>query len=140
MTQDILCTDNVADVSRPIQLRTLNAAIKLEGAGAIIDCQGHTISQLTSKYAPSCGRFPGVYFGPTRGRRLLMKEECDLFYQGGIWLVGGATAINCNVENFYDGFLIEKGGEVQKSNAKWNRDGVETLDDSGSTTRIVSDM
>ena len=63
-----------------------------------------------------------------------MKQECDLFN-----LVGGATAINCNVENFYDGFLIEKGGEVQKSNAKWNRDGVEILDDSGSTTRI-SDM
>ena len=46
LTQDILCTDNVAD-ARPIQLRNLNAAIKLEGAGAIIDCQGHTISQLT---------------------------------------------------------------------------------------------
>jgi len=68
-----------------------------------------------------------------------MKQECDLFYQGGIWLVGGATAINCNVENFYDGYLIEKGGEVQKSDASRNRDGVEILDDSGSTTRI-SDM
>ena len=38
-------------------------------------------------------------------QRKEIKEICKFFYQAGILLVDGATAVNCNVENFYDGWV-----------------------------------
>eukprot|EP00984_Skeletonema_dohrnii_P021200 scaffold10518_cov78-Skeletonema_dohrnii-CCMP3373.AAC.2 len=116
------------------KLRTLNAAIKVEGADAVIDCKGHAVRQLTSKYAASCEVSPSSSDDERSLERKTMKETCDLFYQVGIWLIDGASAINCNVEHFYDGFFVENSGEVKKSEASGNRRGVVWL--SGSTTKI----
>jgi len=52
-----------------------------------------------------------------------MKEDCNIFYQGGILLRDGATAINCKVEHFYDGIIVLD-GEVKKSEVSGNRRGV----------------
>jgi|SaaInl74LU_5_DNA_1037368.scaffolds.fasta_scaffold10804_1 hypothetical protein len=139
LNDDLFCTD-VVDGASNDELKTLNAAIKVEGADAVIDCKGHTVRQLTSKSAASCEESPGPNFNDSNKRKE-MKEACDLFYQGGIWLVGGATAINCNVENFYDGFLVQNGGEVKKSEASRNRSGVDILDNSGSGSMTkISDV
>jgi len=93
-----------------------------------------TVRQLTSKSAASCEDSPGPNDDETSIERKTMKKECDLFYQVGIWLIDGASAINCNVEHFYDGFFVQNSGEVKKSEASGNRRGVVWL--SGSTTKI----
>ena len=135
LNEDLFCTDLI-DCSTPdVVTKTLNAAIKVVGADAVIDCKGHTVRQLTSKSAASCEYSPGALF-TNSNKRKEMKEEYDLFYQAGIWLADGATAINCNVEHFYDGFLVQNGGEVKKSEASRNRGGVDILDDTGSMTKI----
>eukprot|EP00985_Skeletonema_marinoi_P020917 scaffold12556_cov219-Skeletonema_marinoi.AAC.1 len=135
LTEDLSCTDRVDDASDGV-LTTLNAAIKVVGADAVIDCKDHTVRQLTSKSAASCEDSPGPNDDETSLERKTMKEECDLFYQAGIWLVDGASAINCNVnvEHFYGGFFVQNSGDVKKSEASGNRRGVVWL--SGSTTKI----
>ena len=132
LSDDLLCTDDVDDATNQI-LRTLNAAITVNGPDAIIDCKGHTIRQMTTLSAPACETSPGNDLDPSRDRRN-MKLNCDLYYQAGIFLVNGATAINCKVEQFYDGFLIVDGGEVKKSEASRNHRGVVIEDYSGSSS------
>ena len=126
-------TDRVDDASDGV-LTTLNAAIKVVGADAVIDCKDHAVRQLTSKSAASCEDSPGPSDVDPSDKRTTMKETCDLYYQVGIWLVDGASAINCKVEQFYDGFFVQNSGEVKKSEASGNRRGVVWL--SGSTTKI----
>ena len=123
LSDNLICTD-VIDTNTPnTQLRRLNAAIKVEGANAVIDCKGHTISQITSKSAAACATNPGFALTPSDNRKQ-MKKDCDLYYQAGIILLDGATAINCKVEQFYEGFLVVNGVEVKKSEAYGNVRGV----------------
>ncbi len=132
LSDDLFCTDDVGDATNPI-LRPLNAAITVNGPDAIIDCKGHTIRQMTRLSAPACETSPGNDLNPSRDRRN-MKLGCDIYYQAGIILANGATAINCKVEQFYDGFLVVDGGEVKKSEASRNHRGVVIEDYTGSSS------
>ncbi len=130
LSSDLFCTDDVTDATNP-QLRMLNAAIKLEGPDAILDCKGHTVRQVADDFGSSavfCDRKPGSDLSPTPKRKT-MKNQCNLYYQVGILLVDGATAINCKVEQFYDGFFVQDGGEVKKSEASRNYRGVVVQDE-----------
>lgn len=68
----------------------------------------------------------------------IVSIEHRKYYQAGIMLEDGATAINCKVEQFYDGFLIVNGGEVKKSEASRNHRGfvIEDIDDSSKVSKI----
>jgi hypothetical protein len=123
LSDDLFCTDDVSDpATTNNNKKTLNAAIKLSGPDAKIDCKGHTVRQITTESAAACNTSPGSDLNSSNARKN-MKVACNLYYQVGIWLEGGATAINCKVEQFYDGFMIQDGGKVKKSEAASNRRG-----------------
>lgn len=139
LSDDLFCTDDVEGASNMV-LRKLNAAITIKGPDAIIDCKGHTVRQMTTESAPACEWSPGNSLDPSRDRKD-MKENCDLYYQAGIMLEDGATAINCKVEQFYEGFLIVNGGEVTKSEASRNHRGfiielIHTYDDTSTVSKF----
>lgn len=133
LSEDLFCTDDVDDASKSAILPRFNAAIKVVGPDAVIDCKKHTISQRSSKNAAFCAESFS-----TRANRQTAKTTCDLFYQVGIWLVDGASAINCKVEHFHSGIYIGKGGEVKKSEVSGNRNGLTIRDEitTGSTTKV----
>jgi len=139
LTDDLLCTDRVDSNTPDDVLTTLNAAIKVVGKDAVIDCKGHTVRQLTSKSAAAanCKKGPGPS-DVDNNKRKTMKETCDLYYQVGIWLVDGASAINCKVEQFYDGFFVQNGGEVKKAEASRNRRGINIQDEDNSGSDLSS--
>ena len=132
LSDDLFCTDQVAGTDDSVLEKT-NAAIKVEGPNAVLDCKGHAIIQRSTKPAAACEEKID-----DKPKRVAMKKNCDLFYQFGIWLVDGATAINCKVENFYDGIRIADGGEVKgkKSEVSGNLYGVFVRDNVGATTKI----
>ncbi len=136
LSDDLICMDDVDDASNQ-ELKTMNAAIKVAGPDAIIDCKGHTIIQMTTKSAAACETPPRRDLNPSSERKS-MKTDCDLYYQAGIFLVDGATAINCKVEQFYDGFLVVDGGEVKKAEVSGSRNGVRIRDQvaTSSATKI----
>ena len=141
LSDDLLCTDRYYDASED-ELMALNAAITLSGPNASIDCKGHSIRQVTAGYFGSqCLRWLDRTdpFEPSL-LRSEMKSWCDLYYQAGILLTDGATAVNCNVENFIDGFLVINGGEVQMSEASENKYGVTIHDLDGSVETTISDV
>ena len=123
----------------------LNAAITLVGPDASIDCKGHSIRQRTLllSFASDCldldWRNEGNPFEPSNERKQ-MKMTCHINYQAGILLIDGAKAINCNVGDFYDGFLVLNGGSVKKSEAVGNRHGIAIQDVTGSAETRVSDV
>jgi hypothetical protein len=87
----------------------------LDGPGAEIDCQGNTLSQVATP--------PFYTDGP---------------FRYGICLNNGATATNCNVEQFIDGIYVTDGREVRSSfltsnfsgiYAKFSRDSTLTIED-----------
>lgn len=88
------------------------AAIKLEGPNARIDCNGYTV-----------------------------RNVLEGSYESGILLIDGAMAINCNVEQFNIGFIVEDGGEVKKSEASHNQIGVLVEHNiAGSVATKISDV
>ena len=144
LLDDLICMESVNDddVTNP-QLRTLNAAIKLEGPDASIDCKGFTVRQSSENFGSNAANCPnrmrGVSLGPHFERKD-MKLDCDLYYQVGIWLKDGATAVNCKSEHFYDGFFLHDGGEIKKSEASRNRQGINVLDEVVGSTSKVSNV
>ncbi len=142
LSHDLLCTDSIYDAT-DAQKKAHNAAITLVGSNTSIDCKGHTIhhilpnDQFTIKNCPIGAVLPPLE--PSDDRKDL-KERCKFFYQVGILLVDGATAVNCNVENFYDGYHIVNGGEVKKSEAFGNQNGVTIQDLTGNTESKVTDV
>ena len=137
LTKDLFCTESIAGADM-----TLNAAIKLEGPDASIDCKGFTVRQVADDFdfgesAVNCGNSPGFNLNPTQKRKT-MKQNCNLYYQVGIWLADGATAVNCKAEQFYEGFFLQDGGEVKKSETSRNRRGIHVQDESVSTTGTIS--
>ena len=141
LSHDLFCTKSVSWLDADDELMELNAAITLSGPDASIDCQGHTIRQIANSPGSFCqtGLGIGDPFEPSNFRKE-MKRNCFNFYQAGILLIDGATAINCNVEKFYDGFLVLNGGEVKKSETSGNRNGVFIQDLTGSIETTVSDV
>ena len=139
MSNDLFCKDNVNDATDD-ELEALNAAITVSGPDATIDCKGHSITQLVSGDVGSpCSRGAGSYEVASPIRKA-MKEWCGIYYQAGIMLVDGAKAVNCDVGNFHDGFLILNGGEVKQSEASGNGKGVTVRDVTGSRESVVSDV
>ena len=139
LSKDLFCTESVSGAT-DTELMTLNAAIKLEGPDASIDCKGFTVRQVADDFggsAVNCNKSSGASLGPTNKRKI-MKQNCDLYYQIGIWLADGATAINCKVEQFYEGFFLQNGGEVKKSETSRNRRGIHVQDVSVSTAGTIS--
>lgn len=56
-------------------------------------------------------------------------------------MIDGAMAINCNVEQFNIGFIVEDGGEVKKSEASHNQIGVLVEHNiAGSVATKISDV
>ncbi len=132
LSEDLFCTDDVNDASKAWSLPKFNAAIRIKGPDAVLDCKKHTISQRSSKNAAYCAET----FNQSNRRDA--KMSCDLFYQVGIHLVDGATAVNCKVEHFQSGIYIGQGGEVKKSEVSGNRNGLNIRDEvtTGSTTKV----
>ena len=142
LSEDLFCTDRYYDATDD-ELMQLNAAITLSGPKASIDCKGNTIRQVASGYFGSqCLKYLDPTSDPFEPSLLRseMKPFCSLYYQAGILLTDGATAVNCNVENFTDGFLVINGGEVQTSAASNNQNGVTVHDLTGSIDTLVSDV
>jgi hypothetical protein len=133
----------VDDKNYPVAGEVLNAVIKLSGRDARIDCKGHTIRQVAEDFGKSavkCTTRTGSPF-QDNNERAHMKLDCNIYYQVGILLEDGATAINCKVEHFYDGFMVLNGGEVKNSEASRNSCGVFIqYDDNNSIDTKISDV
>ena len=142
LSDDLTCTDKVEGASDQV-LGTLNAGITLVGPSASLDCKGHTVRQVTTKFASNCelyeddGAKPG-HDDACEGccSRIIMKKDCKLYYQAGIMLKDGATAKNCRTEQFYEGILVLNGGKVEDSEATGNADGIFVQDDVGSKSEV----
>ena len=78
-----------------------DCAVTLDGPEAEIDCQGNTLSQEATS--------PFYTNGP---------------FVRGICLNNGATAINCNVQKFFDGIRVTDGAEVRNSFLTSNFNGI----------------
>jgi hypothetical protein len=118
--QNLLCDEDtaLADGSR-------NGALTLIGKGAVLDCQGYTISQTTvningtdtgSAAALDCEIFPS-----NNAERLRLKKECGLFNVFGVILEDGARMRNCNIQKFWGGASIEGGGKIEGTEFSLNR-------------------
>jgi hypothetical protein len=94
----VVLTDNL-DCGGPLvgDQQPQPCAVTLDGPGAEINCQGNTLSQVATP--------PGYINGP---------------YRSGICLNDGATAINCNVEQFGNGIRVRNGSTVANSNLSPN--------------------
>lgn len=119
--QDLIC--NYTDPETPSPY----AAIILTGNNTVLDCQGHSISQVTnsSSSAVDC-KF-------TRN----LKQECGLTYEYGIRVQNGATVKNCNVKKFYVGGSIKGGGTIEKSDFSLNFYGVNVYNTASKTESKV---
>jgi hypothetical protein len=98
--QTVVLTDNL-DCGQRIEDRQ-PCAVTLNGPEAEIDCQGNTLSQVAT---------PQEFYtdGP---------------FVRGICLNDGATATNCNAEQFVSGIRVRNGGEVVNSNLISNQFGI----------------
>ena len=140
LSGDVFCTDNV-HLATGAELEALNAAITLTGPNASIDCKGHSIRQMVrATHASGCLYEAGYHYISDNLVRKEMKEACGLYYQGGIMLVDGATAKNCRVNEFFEGFIILNGGEAKKSEVSETRTGVVVHDMTGARETTVSDV
>ncbi len=128
--ENLICEGNIteADDSR-------NFALKLSGKHAVLNCQGHTVSQVTESSAAAldCPNFPG-----NSTLREKMKKECGLLYQFGIYLEDGASMKDCNVQKFYVGGRMDNGGKIEGSEFSLNREGVQISNFAANTVSKVT--
>jgi hypothetical protein len=110
--QKVVLSNNLDCGSRDGGVQEL-CAVTLDGPGAEIDCQGNTLSQEATT--------PFYADGP---------------YENGICLKNGATAINCNVQKFFDGIRVTEGGEVRSSFLTSNLRGIVAFFTKDSTLTI----
>ena len=121
--RDVICPVNTTEVDG-----TRNAAITVRGEGTVLDCQGYSIIQVTNSSAAAAVVDCPVF--PTRGvpsdiKR--MKETCGLSYVWGVSVENGATAKNCNIQQFWGGALIKDGGSFEQSVFSLNYRGLEII-------------
>ena len=107
----VVLTDNLN--CGPLVEGDPDCAVTLNGPEAEINCDDFTLSQEAT---------PPFYFGGP--------------YRSGICLNNGATAINCNVEQFNGGIRVTDGGEVVNSNLSPNWKGINALFTEDSTLTI----
>ena len=127
---DVLCEGNITEaVGIP------NAGITVRGEGTVIDCNGFSIRQKTDSSAAALD----CKVWPVRDATqiLLMKETCDLYYMWGIIVENGATAKNCNVQQFWGGASIKDGGTVLNSDFSLNFRGIEVENENDNTQSNV---
>ena len=123
LSRDLICHANMTEVDG-----TRNAAITVRGEGTVLDCQGYSIIQVTNSSAAAAVVDCPVF--PTRGvpsdiKR--MKETCGLSYVWGVSVENGATAKNCNIQQFWGGALIKDGGSFEQSVFSLNYRGLEII-------------
>ena len=87
-------------------------AVTLDGPKAEINCNDFTLSQVASS--------------PYKNGQ----------FQTGICLKNGATATNCNAQQFKIGIDVENGGQVVKSNLSSNYDGINAFFTADATVTI----
>lgn len=128
---DVLCEENITEA-----VGVRDAAITVSGEGTVIDCNGFSIRQKTdsSAAAVDCSVFPT---DGNAAQILLMKETCDLYYVWGIKVENGATAKNCNVQQFWGGAEIKDGGTVLNSDFSLNFRGLEVENENDNTQSNV---
>ncbi len=120
--QNLICDENITEVEG-----IRNAALTLIGEGAVLDCQGYTISQVTGSSAAALDcTFPPP---DLKGQ----KKKCGLFYFWGVVLQEGASMVNCNIQKFFGGSEMINGGTIENSQFSLNRKGVD-IRNSGSST------
>jgi hypothetical protein len=128
---DVFCEENI---TQAVGVR--DAAITVRGEGTVVDCNGFSVRQKTdsSAAAVDCDVFPSE---DNATQILLMKETCDLYFVWGIKVENGATAKNCNVQQFWGGVEILNGGSVENSQASLNFRGLEVLNEEDNTQSNV---
>jgi hypothetical protein len=109
----VVLSNNLDCGPRPPGVLQELCAVTLDGPGAEIDCQGNTLSQVATS--------PFYNGGP---------------FFNGICLNNGATATNCNVEQFSGGIRVTEGGEVRSSFLTSNRLGIVAFFTKDSTLTI----
>ncbi len=131
--QNLLCNENITEADN-----STNAALTLAGEKALLNCQGYSISQTTvnidgidkgSAAARDCN-----YSIRNGTERMIMKQECGLFYEWGVILTDGARMVNCNIQKFFFGAGIRNGGEIVDSEFNLNRRGVQILNNDAANT------
>ena len=128
--QNLICQGNITEADGK-----LSAGLRLIGEHAKLDCQGYTIMQVTESSAAAldCNK---PFFNDEE--RLEMKQECGLFFQYGVFLEAGASMINCNVQKFYQGAGMFRGGKIVDSEFNLNRRGVQIFDSPSNTVFMVT--
>jgi len=119
--RDVICPVNTTEVDG-----TRNAAITVRGEGTVLDCQGYSIIQATNSSAAAVDCF--VF--PTEGNATQikrMKETCGLSYVWGVSVENGASAKNCNIQQFWGGAIIKDGGSFEQSVFSLNYRGLEII-------------
>ena len=116
--QDLICNENITEVDN-----SLNAPITLDGP-VVLDCNGHTISQVTESIGSAVECVPSGTL-PRGKRNLDIKQTCGLFYYNGIIVTGGATVRNCNIQKFYRGAVIYGEGSIEDSDINLNAIGMQ---------------
>ena len=118
LSRDLFCQDDGGDEPQ-------ECAITLDGPEAELDCNGYKVYQAapTANSAVNCDAFVNIEYDVDS---IKVKQECGLTYIAGICLKNGAKAINCNVEQFFEGILVTDGGdgEVASSDVTSNRVGI----------------
>ncbi|KAL7453464.1 hypothetical protein ACHAWC_006080 [Mediolabrus comicus] len=124
---DVFCEENI---TQAVGVR--DAAITVRGEGTVVDCNGFSVRQKTdsSAAAVDCDVFPSE---DNATQILLMKETCDLYFVWGIKVENGATAKNCNVQQFWGGVEILNGGSVENSQASLNFRGLQVENENDNT-------
>jgi hypothetical protein len=111
--QKVVLSNNLDCGSRDENVERQPCAVTLDGPEAEINCNGNTLSQEATT--------PFYADGP---------------YENGICLKNGATAINCNVQKFFDGIRVTEGGEVRSSFLTSNLRGIVAFFTKDSTLTI----
>lgn len=117
LVQDLIC-GNTTEVDN-----TSNAPITLNGT-VVLDCNGHTISQVTESIGSAVECEPSRTL-PSSQRNLDIKQTCGLLYINGLIVMGGATARNCNIQRFYRGADIDGEGSIEDSDINLNAIGMQ---------------
>jgi len=129
--QNLICDENITQADG-----SFNAALTLVGEGTVLDCQGYTISQTTesSDAALDCPLGPS---SSNETKTLRMKQECGFYYVRGVDLQNGASMVNCNVQKFWAGAVIEDGGEIKDSEFSLNVRGAQIQNFSPNTVSNI---
>ncbi len=133
LDQNLICEGNITEADG-----IRNAALTLVGKDAVLDCQGFTVSQVTSNGKGSAAALDCSIdlINPTEVLR--MKKECGFFYIFGVRLIDGASIVNCNIQKFWAGSVITNGGKIEGTEFSLNTRGVEIVNRGANTVARIA--